>query len=340
MEYIIEAAGLVKKYNGKTAVDAINFTVRQQECFGLLGPNGAGKTSTVKMIHCFFLPTAGRLSVLGMDVRTHSRAIKRHLGVVPQENNLDPDLSVLENLLVYAGFFGIARSSVLNRAGELLDFFDLSGYERVRVETLSGGMKRRLIIARALINSPQILILDEPTTGLDPQARHLVWQRLRHLKEQGVTILLTTHYMDEAAQWCDRLVIMDKGGILEEGKPQELVLKHVGKEVLEIGLGNEPAGAVLEYVSGVICGHLVIGDTLYLYSAGGQAVLQALQRFPGRFTHQLLRYATLEDVFLKLTGRGLTADGKAVAGYFPAGLEGAPAPPGCLPKDVESKHVP
>lgn len=308
MDAVIVARGLVKEYNGKPAVREIDFDVRPQECFGLLGPNGAGKTSTVKMIYCFSPVTSGRLEVLGLDVRTRPREIKKRLGVVAQDNNLDPDLTVLENLLVYASFFNIGSRQALPRALELLDFFGISEHQGDKADTLSGGMKRRLTIARALVNSPEILILDEPTTGLDPQARHLVWQRLRRLKDQGVTLLLTTHYMDEAAQLCDRLVIIDKGKILAEGHPGELVTRHVGDEVLEIGRGAEITSDILEAGGCLVKGHMAIGDELFLYPVEGQALLEALKPLSKRFSHQMLRQATLEDVFLKLTGRGLSSE--------------------------------
>ncbi|OAT80302.1 ABC transporter ATP-binding protein [Desulfotomaculum copahuensis] len=348
---IIVAENLTKEYNGKTAVNGINFRVRARECFGFLGPNGAGKTTTVNMIYCFSPVTAGRLTVLGLDVREHPREIKSRLGVVPQENNLDPDLRVLQNLLVYASYFRIPAAVARERAMELLAFFDLDDRTQEKVDRLSGGMKRRLTIARALINNPALVILDEPTTGLDPQARHLVWQRLRRLKERGVTLVLTTHYLEEAGQLCDRLVIMDRGEILEEGGPGELLAKHIGREVVEVGgsdtgnrIGanpgqNGPAMAsgrdekatalpartiearnekhqppsdwetlVLSRVNHLLRGHLMVGDNLFLFPReSGQELLQALQAQPVHFFHLLLRPATLEDVFLKLTGRGLTA---------------------------------
>jgi lipooligosaccharide transport system ATP-binding protein len=302
---VISARGLVKEYNSKQAVKGIDFFVKARECFGLLGPNGAGKSSTVKMIYCFSPATAGTLQVLGMDVREKPGEIKKRIGVVAQENNLDTDLTVMENLLTYASFFDIPPGQTRRQAQELLDFFELSGCQEKKVDELSGGMKRRLTIARALINSPELLILDEPTTGLDPQARHLVWQRLRRLKEQGVTLLLTTHYMDEAAQLCDRLVIIDDGKILEEGYPGDLVAKHVGDEVLEIGRGAELLEDILKSGENNIKGHRIIGDTLFVYPTDGQVLIEKLRPLSRRFSHQLLRHATLEDVFLKLTGRGL-----------------------------------
>lgn len=248
---------------------------------------------------------AGELRVFGLDVRIAARRIKRRLGVVHQDNNLDPELSVLQNLVVYAGYFNIARKAALNRGRDLLEFFDLTAKAGGRVENLSGGMKRRLTIARALINNPELVVLDEPTTGLDPQARHLVWQRLFRLKEQGVTLVLTTHYMDEASQLCDRLVIIDQGEILEEGTPRELIARHIGTEVLELGRAAGETGDLVTAAGPLIHGHQVVGDDLVLYPRDGQALLQAFQG--RRLARLLLRPATLEDVFLKLTGRGLGA---------------------------------
>ncbi|MEW8958313.1 MAG: ABC transporter ATP-binding protein [Moorella sp. (in: firmicutes)] len=302
---VVQAYDLVKRYNGFTAVKGINFRVRAGECFGFLGPNGAGKTTTIKMIHCFIPVTAGSLEVLGFDVRRHPREIKARLGVVPQEDNLDPELSVEENLLLYASYFDIPRSERIKRTRELLAFAGLEEKAGVEVDHLSGGMKRRLAIARALINKPQLLVLDEPTTGLDPEARHLIWEKLRQLKAAGVTLILTTHYLEEAARLCDRLVIMDKGLILEEGEPGALVERHVGREVLELAPADEMVGTILEIVKGSILGHQIIGQTLYLYASNGRETWRRLQDFSARFSHMRLRPATLEDVFLKLTGRSL-----------------------------------
>ncbi len=305
MEPVIAAKGLVKEYNGKAAVKGVNFIVNQRECFGILGPNGAGKSSIAKMIYCFSPVTQGDLLVLGMDVRERQRSIKERLGVVPQENNLDTDLTVIENLIVYGSFFKIPTRTVQEKSDEMLDFFELLDYKNEKVDRLSGGMKRRLTIARALINSPQILILDEPTTGLDPQARHLVWQRLRRLKEQGVTLLLTTHYMDEAEHLCDRLVVIDNGVILEEGQPRELVQKHIGYEVLEIGRGAENIDEILKVGGTDIKGFKIVGDMLFVYPENGQTLIDRLRPISESFSHQMLRHANLEDMFLKLTGRGL-----------------------------------
>ncbi len=305
MEDVIYARDLVKAFNGKEVVKGISFSVRQGECFGLLGPNGAGKSSTVKMIYCFLPVTSGILKVLGMDVQEKAREIKKKIGVVAQENNLDNELTVLGNLLVYASFFNLPKREARLKAEELLAFFGLEEYQHKKVETLSGGMKRRLTIARALIHSPEILILDEPTTGLDPQARHLVWQRLRSLKERGVTLLFTTHYMDEAVQLCDRLIIIDMGRILESGRPRDLIGRHVGETLLEIRGDPGIWDSILENGRAYIKEHMIVGDTILLYPTDGQALIQALRPVSDRFFHQTLRPATLEDVFLKLTGRGL-----------------------------------
>lgn len=305
MKTIIAAKDLVKTYNGRAAVKGITFGVTQGECFGILGPNGAGKSSIAKMIYCFSPVTQGNLSVLGMSVREKPRQVKERLGVVPQENNLDTNLTVIENLVVYGSFFQIPARIVLTRAEEMLDFFELSDYKNSKIDELSGGMKRRLTIARSLINSPEILILDEPTTGLDPQARHLVWQRLRRLKELGVTLLLTTHYMDEAEHLCDRLIVIDEGVILEEGQPKELVLKHIGHEVLEVGRGAEMVDEILEAGKTNIKGFKIVGDMLFIYPEDGQTLIDRLRPVSDSFSRQMLRRANLEDVFLKLTGRGL-----------------------------------
>lgn len=302
---VIVAENLYKNYNGLQAVAGISFSVRARESFGILGPNGAGKSSTVSMIYGFSPLSAGRLTVLGLDITRQARTVKARLGVVPQENNLDVDLTVLQNLLVYASYFSIPGPAARARALELLKFFSLEEKAGEKVEKLSGGMKRRLTIARALVNNPEIIILDEPTTGLDPHARHLVWQQMRALKEQGVTIVLTTHYLEEAHQLCDRLLIMDRGVILDEGRPDVLVDRHTGPEVLEAGGGAALKEEILPRIAGLARDHLAMGDTLYLYPRDGQALLAVLQGLPHRFSRLVLRQATLEDVFFKLTGRGL-----------------------------------
>lgn len=325
---VVKARGLTKFFDRLEAVKGIDFDVCRGECFGLLGPNGAGKTTTVKMIYGFSPVSAGTLEVLGLDITQKAREIKSRLGVVAQDDNLDPQLTVLENLVVYAGYFHIAKQEAIRRAQEMLDFMELGEKAGVKVEHLSGGMKRRLAIARALINQPEMLILDEPTTGLDPQARHLVWQRLRRLKEQGATLLLTTHYLEEASQLCDRLVIIHRGKILEQGDPPSLITRHVGREVLELtparlfDTGDEAAragqlGELGQELAGragaLVKSRQVLGDTLFLYTEGGTELLSRIKSTAYEFSHQHLRPATLEDVFLKLTGRGLQLAGEGPA---------------------------
>lgn len=300
----VEARGLVKHYGDFVAVDGVSFDVRHGECFGMLGPNGAGKSTTIKMITCFSPLTAGTLHVAGHDVRTESREVKRRLGVVPQEDSLDPDLPVLQNLQVYARYFGIPADVSKQRALDALKLFQLQEKANSEVDDLSGGMKRRLVIARALVHEPRLLVLDEPTTGLDPQARHLVWQQLRLLKSQGVTMLLTTHYMDEAAHLCDRLVIMHRGTILEEGPPLELISRHAGDSVLELRMPVDQRPALLSEVSN-IPGVAIeeVEDIVYVFGAGTEAERIASRVGDPRLV--FVRPGTLEDVFLRLTGRGL-----------------------------------
>lgn len=278
----------------------MSFTVEEREMFGFLGPNGAGKTTTMKMIQCISPKTGGELSVFGVDVNTHQREIKRLLGVVPQENNLDPDFTVYENLLVYARYFDIPRVVAEKKIDELLDLVQLREKKSTTIVQLSGGMKRRLILARALINDPRLLILDEPTVGLDPQARHLIWDKLKKLRSQGNTIVLTTHYLEEAAQLCDRLVIMDQGKILVEGKPAELVLQHVGTDIVEAENSPETIGCLdrlgIKYE--------ISGETIQVYIDSPQKITGVLLE-DCRLGKVIARRATLEDVFLKLTGRKL-----------------------------------
>ncbi len=281
-------------------MDKVSFTVEEGEMFGFLGPNGAGKTTTMKMIQCISPKTGGELSVFGMDVNTHQREIKRLLGIVPQENNLDPDFTVYENLLVYARYFDIPRAAAEKKIDELLNFVQLDEKKDTTIVQLSGGMKRRLILARALINDPRLLILDEPTVGLDPQARHLIWDRLKKLRSQGNTIVLTTHYLEEAAQLCDRLVIMDQGKILVEGKPAELVLQHVGTDIVEAENSPE-AIACLDRLGAK---YEISGETIQVYTDSPQKITSALLE-DCRLGQVIARKATLEDVFLKLTGRKL-----------------------------------
>ncbi|OGC89324.1 MAG: ABC transporter [candidate division Zixibacteria bacterium RBG_16_48_11] len=300
---IIEAHNLVKKYGGLTAVDGIDFFIQKGEVFGFLGPNGAGKTTTMKMIYCFIQPTSGKLQVAGMDVIENPRQIKSILGVVPQDNNLDPDLTVYGNLMAYSRYFKLPKNLAKKRTEELLGLMQLSEKRKVIIDELSGGMRRRLVLARGLINNPKILILDEPTVGLDPQARHLIWQKVRQFRSQGITIILTTHYMDEAAYLCDRLVIMNQGKFLAEGKPEELIAKHVSEEVVELkGIQQNEAEAVSRRFKDRF--HLEhFGDSLYIYAQDGKHILGELSDVKAdKIIH---RDADLEDVFLRLTGRGL-----------------------------------
>lgn len=304
-EVLIEAQGLTKKYDGFTAVDRIDFQVYKGECVGFLGPNGAGKTTTVRMMYCFLPPTSGDLKVAGLSVRTQCREIKAKVGVAPQEDNLDPDFTVLKNLTVYARYFDIPKEEALKRANEQLKFFQLEEKKDVQIMALSTGMKRRLIFARSLINKPQILLLDEPTTGLDPQARHLVWDEVRNLKKKQVTIILTTHYMDEAQILCDRILIVDKGKIIEEGNPIELIKKHVGEDVLELDYDEGMLSTIKKAFTDARIETL--GDRVQIFTDKPHGVFEGFLK-----EHQLknvtIRNANLEDVFLKLTGRGLRAE--------------------------------
>lgn len=300
----IEARSLIKRYGAFTAVDGVSFSVAENECFGVLGPNGAGKSTTIKMISCNSPVTGGDLHVLGLDVRKHGRDVKRALGIVPQEDNLDPDLPVRKNLEVYARYYGLDRKVADPRIDEALELFQLTEKASAKVDDLSGGMKRRLVIARSLVHEPRILVLDEPTTGLDPQARHLVWQKLRLLKARGVTMLLTTHYMDEAAHLCDRLVIMHRGKVLTEGNPHALIAEHVGERVLELRMTVEERTPILGEMRGVEGVAIEeVEDIVYVFGAGSTAgrVAGAVSD-PNR---AFLRPGNLEDVFLRLTGRGL-----------------------------------
>ncbi len=298
---MIEAHGIEKSFGSLKAVDGVSLQVKSGECFGILGPNGAGKTTTIKMLHGAAQPDAGSLRVLDRDAVSESRLIRTQMGIVSQEDSLDRDLTVYENLWVYAGFFGIPRKASLSRIEHLLDFMQLRDKWNARIKTLSGGMKRRLHIARALIHEPKFLILDEPTTGLDPQARHLVWRRLRELKAQGLTILLTTHYMEEAAQLCDRIGIMDGGKFLVEGVPQDLVHQEVGDEVYELRGGASQE--LLDTLKGLCVTTEATADILYLYGHNGMRLMEHLIS-QGRKDF-LRRPATLEDLFLRLTGREL-----------------------------------
>jgi lipooligosaccharide transport system ATP-binding protein len=304
-EPAVVARGLRKSYGERVAVDGIDFEVEPGICFGFLGPNGAGKTTTMKTIYGLASIDGGELRVLGMDAARDRRAIKSRLGIVPQETNLDGELTVRENLLYQAGYFGLERAAVEPRIDELLEFTLLADRADEQPWALSGGMKRRLLIGRALVNDPDLVVLDEPTTGLDPQARLAVWRALDRLRKQGVTLLLTTHYMEEAARLCDRLLIMDEGRIVTEGRPSDLVLEHVGREVLELELGEGcDAGELLAAVDGA-AGHELSDGVLTLFAEDAESILHSLDhdRFPTESA--VVRRATLEDVFLRLTGRSL-----------------------------------
>jgi len=302
---MVHARELRKTFGAFEAVRGIDVDVQRGEAFGFLGPNGAGKSSTMRMIAAVSPATSGELRVLGMDPRTDGPLIRARLGVCPQEDSLDPDLRVRENLLVYGRYFGLSRRAVRERADELLEFAQLTDKAKAKVDDLSGGMKRRLTIARSLINDPEVLLLDEPTTGLDPQARHVLWDKLFRLKQQGVTLVLTTHYMDEAEQLCDRLVVMDKGTIAAEGSPLQLIRDHSTKEVAELRFGVGEHEALAERVTDLAERVEVLPDRLLLYTQDGE---ETLARVRDRGLHPiavLVRRSTLEDVFLKLTGRSL-----------------------------------
>ena len=302
---MIRAKGLTKVYGEFIAVDGIDFEVKKGEAFGLLGPNGAGKSTTMKMIASTSRRTGGDLEILGKDPNVHGPEIRAHLGVVPQQDNLDRELKVWENLMTYGRYFGLSRKFLKGKIEELLQFAQLEDKRNNKTEELSGGMKRRLTIARGLVNEPEILMLDEPTTGLDPQARHVLWDRLFSLKELGVTLVITTHYMDEAEQLCDRLVVMDKGKIMAEGSPAELIKKYSSKEVLEVRFGsknNATAAKKLEKVGDRI---EVLPDRILIYSANGEKELEKLTKLGLNPITSLVRRSSLEDVFLRLTGRTL-----------------------------------
>ena len=303
---MISARGLTKVFDGHEAVKGIDVEVAPGEFFGFLGPNGAGKSSTMRMVACVSPPTGGELRVLGLDPVADGPAIRGRLGVVPQEDNLDLELSVWDNLIIYGRYFGIPRSVLKERAARLLEFVQLTDRAGGKVDPLSGGMKRRLTIARALMNDPELILLDEPTTGLDPQARHLVWQRLFQLKTEGVTIVLTTHYMDEAEQLCDRLVIMDEGRIVAEGSPRALIEQHAPREVVELRFPDErdraAALATIERHGGRI---EALAERILIYTDDGDAHVDRLAADGVRTDRVLVRRSSLEDVFLILTGRSL-----------------------------------
>lgn len=298
---IVEATDLRKTYGNLRAVDDISFSVHPGECFGILGPNGAGKTTTIRMLFGFTPKSSGRLQLFGLDIDEHRRAVKNRIGVCPQENNLDPDLSVRQNLEIFARYFNIPATEARLRTGQLLSFIALEHRQHARISELSGGMIRRLVLARALINQPDLLILDEPTTGLDPQSRHQLWNRIEELKSRGLTVLLTTHYMDEAARLCDRLMIVDQGKILVEGSPRQLIRDHIGTEIIEVAA---PSADLRTFIDRSGVPHEDLGHRLIVYVSSGEDFYHTLSREFCR-CGCVLRPATLEDVFLRLTGREL-----------------------------------
>ncbi len=301
MQYVIEAEDVSKSFGRFVAVDSISFQVLRGECFGMVGPNGAGKTSTIRMIYGFSPMTSGSLKVFGLDVTAEWRAVKARVGVCQQENNLDPDLTVQQNLEIFASYFNIPKKTARERVQELLAFISLDHRKDAKVIELSGGMMRRLVLARALINNPDLLILDEPTTGLDPQSRHQIWERLNALKAKGLSSLLTTHYMDEASRLCDRLVIMDRGKILVQGRPMDLIKEYVGHDVIEVA---EPSSELQAYVQSEGMDHEDLGHRLIIYGEESDRLFRTIS---SKYCNEgcILRMATLEDVFLRLTGRGL-----------------------------------
>lgn len=304
-ENLVEARGLTKKFEDFVAVDAIDFDIKKGEAFGFLGPNGAGKTSTMKMITTVSPITEGKMTVFGLDPGTQGRQIRSRLGVVPQEDNLDLELTVAENLYIYGRYHDMRKADINPRIDELLEFAQLSERRDSRVEPLSGGMKRRLTIARALINEPDLIILDEPTTGLDPQARHLLWDRLYRLKQEGATLIITTHYMDEAEQLCDRLVVMDEGRIVAEGSPRQLIEEYAPREVVELRFQEGDKDEAALRLDGLANRSEILADRVLLYTDDAEATQESLA---GRGIHPeqvLVRRSTLEDVFLRLTGRRL-----------------------------------
>src|SRR6266550_535668 len=303
---LVHARGLVKRFGELVAVDGVDFDVERGEAFGFLGPNGAGKTSTMRMIGCVSPPSGGRLSILGLDPVTRGADIRARLGVAPQQDTLDTELTVRENIIIYGRYFGLPRSELGRRADELIEFVQLTERANDKVEPLSGGMKRRLTIARSLVNDPEVLLLDEPTTGLDPQARHTVWDRLFRLKQRGVTLILTTHYMDEAEQLCDRLVVMDKGKIAAEGSPVELIRRYSTREVVELRFAAEqPPADLADRVNGLARRVEILSGRLMLYTDNGDLTAERIHELGVDTQSTLVRRSTLEDVFLHLTGRTL-----------------------------------
>lgn len=302
---MIIAKDLKKVYGDFVAVDGINFTVKQGESFGLLGPNGAGKSTTMKMISSVSKRSSGELTILGKDPDKFGPEIRAHLGVVPQKDMLDRELKTWENLYTYGRFFGLSRKFLKPKVEELLAFAQLEEKRNDKVEELSGGMQRRLAIARGLVNEPEMLLLDEPTTGLDPQARHILWDRLFRLKEQGVTLVITTHYMDEAEQLCDRLIVMDKGKIMAEGSPAELIKKYSSKEVVEVRFGTDKNAQFADQLKKLADRIEVLPDRILVYTAHGEQTLEKISAQGMNPVTSLVRRSSLEDVFLRLTGRTL-----------------------------------
>ena len=304
-EELIVARALTKKFGDFTAVDAIDFSVRRGESFGLLGPNGAGKSTTMRIIGATSQRTSGEITILGKDPEKFGPQIRAHLGVVPQKDNLDEQLSVTENLYIYGRYFGLPKKFIQGKIDELLDFAQLGEKRNVKVESLSGGMKRRLTIARALVSEPDILMLDEPTTGLDPQARHILWDRLFRLKEKGVTLVITTHFMDEAEQLCERLIVMDRGKIMAEGSPLELIKQFSSREVLEVRFGSENNESYADQLRDKCERIEVLPDRILLYADDAEHLLEEITRAGMHPRTSLVRRSSLEDVFLRLTGRSL-----------------------------------
>jgi lipooligosaccharide transport system ATP-binding protein len=304
-ESLISARGLTKKFGDLVAVDGIDFDVSKGESFGLLGPNGAGKSTVMRMIGATSQRDAGVLTILGKDPDKHGPQIRAHLGVVPQQDNLDTELSVVENLYIYGRYFGLPRAFVKSKVEELVAFAQLEEKRSAKVQSLSGGMKRRLTIARALVSEPEILMLDEPTTGLDPQARHILWDRLFRLKEQGVTLVITTHFMDEAEQLCDRLIVMDKGKIMAEGSPASLIKDYSTKEVLEVRFGSDRNQEVADSLRAMCQRIEELPDRFLMYTEDGESLLEKIYASGLHPKTSLVRRSSLEDVFLRLTGRTL-----------------------------------
>ena len=302
---LIEVENLTKKFGDFTAVNGISFSVKQGESFGLLGPNGAGKSSTMRIIAATSQRTSGNVKILGKDPEVNGPQIRAHLGVVPQQDNLDEELTCAENLYIYGRYFGLPKKMVIAKIDELLEFAQLIDKKDTKVNALSGGMKRRLTIARALVSDPDILMLDEPTTGLDPQARHILWDRLFRLKEKGVTLLITTHHMDEAEQLCDRLIVMDKGQIMAEGAPAELIKQYSSKEVLEVRFGSDRNAQMVDRLKSLATRLEELPDRLLLYAESGEDLLAKITSMNIHPNTSLVRRSSLEDVFLRLTGRSL-----------------------------------